>query len=200
MINEFFELNKKAIRAGLKWMSIIGISFVIIMFIIAYSTKGQLPDLSLSIIIILSAGIGFPIFGTTVGFLKWWADIKSSRKSFSYTPFCELEKIGFQNVRLNQNSKSKFIKEIYRGELNGFIIDIEPGNREEAKSLQFRFSLKPTDIDNDFNIEDFNYPEIKSGFSSIMTSYHRVNNNLKSIGQLKNELIEITDMLNKKTN
>lgn len=195
--NEFIKLNRRAILTGLIGMSIVGISFILLLFLIALLTNGQLPDLQLTITIILTTGIGFPIFGTIIGFLKWWTDTRSAKKSFNCHPFCELEKINFEKIRLNQNSKSQFIKEIYRGELNGFIVDIEPGFGEQAKYLQFRFWLKTTDIHGKLNSENFKNPETNSRFYSAITSYHREKHNLKSIEQLKTELIEITDTLNK---
>lgn len=202
MIKEFKELNKRAIMSGLKIMIIIfSVITVIVCSMLFYN--GLFPNLLICLLTILGVSFGVPFLFMTIAYLRWSWDIKVHRKNFNSFPFCDLENIGFRKVLLNQNSKWNFVKEIYRGEINGFIIDIDTDTQNEYKYLRFRFSLKPRQEDiGDFDFYTMSVDNSKfiSGYSQILTKYHCEKNDLKSIQQLESELTDLTKSLNKRRN
>jgi len=197
MIKKFLINNKLAIKNSFKWMSIILTSIVLIIFTIGF-LNNQKPDLALFLTVVLSAGIGFPIFGIMVGFLKWWRDYFVTNRNFNSIPFNQLESIGFRKVVKNENSKSKFTSEYFNGKIGDFIVDCDVDTQNDHKILRFKFysMYKPFDKDASKIIQD-NFEKLNGfiDFNWITKQYHFKNHRLKTISDLKKELIEFSDLI-----
>jgi hypothetical protein len=197
MIKLFFIENIKAIKTGFKWMSLIFTSLVLIIFFIAF-INNQKPDLELFIIMILSSGIGFPIFGTAVGFLRWWWDYSVIRRNFQSFPFNKLQEIGFKEEVLNKNSKGKFTKLFYTGMIDKFIVDCSIETQNYSKFLIFKFYINVNQITNN-DYKRINTLITKENglldFNWIGKKYHYKKHGIKSISELQNELEKFSRLI-----
>ena len=199
MINEFFTINKKVIRTAFKTMILILFLLSLIICSILFS-NGEITNLQDYILWIIGISFGGPVILMFPVLLKFSEEFRNNRSNFNSFPFSNLNKIGFKKITQNIDSKSKFVVELYRKEINGFIVDIFTDRLGEPKYLKCRFSLKPKTEDFEFKIEDFNYPNIVSGFSEVMTKYRHDKHNLNSIYELETELIAIANNLLKSRN
>lgn len=198
MIQLFIKENLNSIRTGFKWISFIFTTLVIIIFIINFIINGQTPDLLLFIIVILSAGIGFPIFAITVIFLRWWWDYSVIKRNFSSYPFSQLDSIGFNKIIKNKGSKTELVNEYYSGKINEFIVDCTVDTQSENKLLSFNFyvNIRPMEKSEFLRIQrEFKSHNGVIDFNCVSKKYHYKNHHLKSVKELENELIDFGKMI-----
>lgn len=110
----FLELNRHKIIFAFKVLSITFIILASIPLTIGLFS-GELPDLLLLILILLSAVIGFPLLVITLGYLDWLSKQQSRLKAFSAQPFNQLDQLGFLESYLNDKTKWYFTEEIKEG-------------------------------------------------------------------------------------
>lgn len=197
MIRTFIKENKNAIKNGFKWMSLIFTSLVLIFFLIGF-VNNQIPDLLLFIVVVLTAGVGFPILGLTFGFLRWWWDYSVTSRNFNSFPFSQLNSLGFEKIIKSKDSKTKFISEYYSGKINGFIVDCDVDTQKENEFLRFKYyanikSLNKSDIRR--LQQDFESQNGFFDFNWISKKYHYKNHRLKSAMELEKELIDFGKLL-----
>ncbi len=197
MIRIFIKENTKAIGTGFKWMSLIFTSLVLIIFLVGL-INNQKPDLLLFIVVVFSAGIGFPIFGIIVGFMRWWWDYSVTRRNFNSFPFSHLNSLSFKKVVKNKDSKTKFISEYYSGKVDRFIVDCDVETQNESNQIRFKFFINPRPlsnanlnrIENDFKAQNGYFD-----FNWISKKYHYKNHQLRSVSELEKELIDFGNLI-----
>jgi hypothetical protein len=197
MIEKFLKEIKLAIKTGLKWMSIIFTSIVLILFSIGL-INNQRPDLELFFMVIFSAGIGFPILVIIVGFIRWRWDYLVTNRNFNAFPFSQLDSLGFKKIIENEGSKTRFINEYYTGKINDFIIDCVVDTQNENKLLNFKYyvNIKPLNRTDFKKLEkEFRFQDGYIDFKWITKKYHYKNHRLKSVQDLEKELIDFGKMI-----
>jgi hypothetical protein len=197
MIRIFLKENKKAIKTGFKWMSLIFTSLVLIIFLLGF-IHNQKPDLELFIIVILSAGVGFPIYLIFVVFLRWRWDYSVIHRNYHSVPFNQLRDIGFNEEILNENSKWKFTKKYLTGMINDFIVDCDINTQEYSKYLIFKFYINHKRITKEDYKRIRNLISKQNGlidFNWIGKKYHYKKHGLITISDLEKELFEFGDLI-----
>lgn len=124
MVNEFLNLNKDKLKFGLKWLSIIFTSLVLITFAWGL-VYGQIPEWTLFVSVLLCASILFPVFIMTVGSIKEFKTYKRTKEILDNYPFNELTKNGFRISYEFENSKWMFTQLLLRGYFDDFQIVCE---------------------------------------------------------------------------
>ncbi|MFZ4543278.1 MAG: hypothetical protein ACOYOA_04455, partial [Saprospiraceae bacterium] len=110
-IHKFLYLNRKKIAFSLMVFSIVCTSFVIILFGIVILSKNEFPDISILLITLAFASIGFPIFILAIAFLEWLSKRRLRNKIFQQQPFLEFDKTGFTDSLINEHTKWYFTEE-----------------------------------------------------------------------------------------
>ena len=178
-------------------MSLIFSSLVFISFLIIFIYYQKL-DLVLFVVAILSAGIGLPIFGITIGFLRWWWDYSVTRRNFNSFPFSQLSSLGFEKTIKNEGSKIKYISEYYLGKINGFIVDCDVDTQYESTFLRFKYYVKTKQIEkSDFRRiqQEFKAQNGAFNFDWISKKYHYKNHRIKSVSELERDLIDFSNLI-----
>ena len=110
-MDTFISLNKSKLKFAFSATSLILLGLVSVILIIAYFSNGQ-PGIELLMTILLTAGVGFPIFIVLIAYLTWLYRRSLRRKLFAKAPFNQLENIGFSKSYLNIDTKWHFTEEI----------------------------------------------------------------------------------------
>lgn len=197
MIYTFIKQNKKAIKYGFLWMSIIFTSIVLITLIIEF-VNNQKPDLTTYSVVFLIAALGFPVFILTIGFVRWYWDFKFTNRNFSSFPFSQLNVLGFELKIKNKGSKTQYTSIYYSGIIDGFIVDCDVETQNENKLIRFKYYVKNIPQDKvDFKKIQH---ELKDNngffdFGWITKTYHYKNHQLQSVYELEQELIDFGKLI-----
>lgn len=197
MIYTFIKQNKKAIKYGFLWMSIIFTSIVLITSIIEF-VNNQKPDLTTYSVVFLIAAIGFPVFILTIGFVRWCWDYKITKRNFSSFPFSQLNVLGFELKIKNESNKTKYSSIYYSGYIERFTVDCDVDTQNENKLIRFKYYVKNIPQDKvDFKTIQH---ELKDNngffdFGWITKTYHYKNHQLQSVNELEKELIDFGKLI-----
>jgi|GEM_PF-763360 len=193
----FLELNRHKLKFAFTATSIIFFTIALILLLIAYS-KGQLPDTTMLVAILLTAAVGFPLFVIAVAYLEWLSKRKVRRRGFSVQPFDQLDKIGITKSFLNNKSKWFFTEEIKQGIVNGIWIECDI-TREDSKTIYFTALVKPKPIDKAARIQleqQLKKQNIVLDLEASAILYDLTRPSVSTIQQVESDLIKFTKLLN----
>lgn len=197
-MNEFLKLNKHKLPFAFISTSLAFLAIALVFLAIAYFNN-QFPDLSLLIIILLVAGIGFPVFIIMVAYLEWLSKRRLRIKAFSVKPFDQLDKIGFTKSFINEKNKLYFTEETKEGIFNDFRIICDV-TRKNPKTIQFKALIKHKQIEEDDlkKLENqLKTQNIVFDFDGIIKMYNLKRLTIHSIIQLESDLVKFTELLKK---
>lgn len=189
-MKEFFQLNWSKLVFAFKFTSGVFLTLVLIIFGIGYST-GQLPDFTLFLTVILSAGIGMPIFILLIGTLRGTWDLHKRRKAFSTYPFSALLNYGFKEQLKYDNNKWRFSEPTLIGQIDNFQIIAKVDTQHEVDIIKFQalteIDLRGIDeekrLTRKFSTDDI-YLDVQGVSKRISVKNHRI----KDLKELSNEL------------
>ena len=186
MMKEFLVLNRDKLKFGLKWISIIFTSIVLIAF--AWGRfYGQVPEWTLFITVLLVAGIFFPIFIMSIGTIKEFQVYKRTKAILDNYPFNELTKNGFQKSHTFENSKWTMTQLMLKGQFDNYPIECE------VENSTFKF-IALTNLDNVKKEhmkklkKEFGDSKIEFDWFGIAMKYNTTKDRVTSFDQLKTDL------------
>lgn len=195
-MDTFLQLNRDKLRTIFIRLSFILLGLISIVFAIAYLT-GNLPNGQLLLFIILTTGIGFPLFIMFLGYIVWQLNRNARQKAFSKIPFNQIEDIGFSKAYSGDSSKWTFTDEIKKGKLNGFTLTMDI-SKEKDHTLEFDIPAEWKQLDKyEYNrltekLKQYNV-EFRTG--SLVKQYNTKLLALRSVSDLKQDLELITTIL-----
>jgi hypothetical protein len=197
-VNEFIKLNGSKLLFAFKATSIIFLTIAIILLTISFFA-GQLPDLVLLTVILLTSGIGLPFFILIIAYLEWLSKQGIRKRAFSKPPFDQLDKIGFNRSFINDKNKWYFTETIKEGIINDFKIKCNV-TRENSKTILFKALTEPRRIEkNEFKILEIGFQRSDIMFDEGgLTKFYNINlPTVRTIEHLKSDLEQFTSTLKK---
>lgn len=197
-MDRFLKLNKHKLRFAFFATSITFLTIVIIILAIGYFNE-QFPDIVLLTIVLLGAGIGFPLFIITLAYLEWLSKRRVRKRAFSKPPFDRLDKIGFSKSFINEKTKWFFTEESKEVVINDFKIKCDI-TRNNSKTIQFKALVNHRQIDKDEfkHLErHFKNQDIIFDFEGLIKMYDIKRPTIVSAQQLESDLIKFTELLKK---
>jgi len=173
------------------------LGFVFIVLTLAYLT-GNFPTGQLLIGVLLATGIGFPVFILLLGYLGWRLGQKARQKTFSKSPFNEIESIGFYKAFINHSSKWAFTEEIKEGKLNGFTLRMDLSKEKGRHTIEFQTPTEWKKIDKiEYNrlTEKFNQYHVEFKIGSLVKQYDTKQQTLQTVSDLRKDLELFTTLL-----
>lgn len=197
MILHFYKKNKKAIKAGFIWMSVIFTSIVIILLVIGL-VNNQVPEGELFALVILFSSLGLPVFCLFIGFLRWWWDSSVTNRNFISFPFNRLEEIGFKKMIMNENSQTSFTSEYYSGKIVDFYVVCDVDTQYYNEILNFKFYIiLPFFEKSEYRRINKKFTELGGtiGLHFITKKYNYKKHGLESVVDLKEQLTEFANTI-----
>ncbi|CAN5587737.1 hypothetical protein BH10BAC4_BH10BAC4_12340 [soil metagenome] len=193
-MNEFLKLNQHKIKFGLKWTSIIFTTIFLALFTWGVF-RGQIPEWSLALTVVLTAGIVFPFFIMTLGTLQEFLVYRKTKKILGTYPFSELTKFGFQTGFANENSKWTLTQLKLKGQFNDYPMEAEMEN-SNFKLIAFVNLDKVTKDHIRHLKKDLGDKRIEMDWLGVSLRYDTSRERLTSFEQIKYDLKRLTDYLN----
>ncbi len=197
-MDTFLELNRQKLKPSFIRIALVLLGLVFVISLIAFLTSGNLPSGQLLFSIILTAGVGFPLFILLLGSLTWLLNHKSRQSAFSKTPFDQIENIGFYRSYKGDTSKWSFTDEIKEGKLNGFTLKMDISKEKGRHFLEFDIPVEWKKIDkSEFNrlTEKFKQYNAEFRIGSIAKQYDIRQHTLQTVSDLKTDLLLFTTLV-----
>ena len=197
-MKEFLQLNRSKLVFAFKFTLAFCLTLVLIIFGIGY-LKGHLPELTLFLTVILSAGIGFPIFIIVIGTLRGAWDLHKRRKAFGTYPFSELSNYGFTEKLKNDISRWQFSEPILTGKIDNFEIIAEVDTQHEPDIIKFQALTEVEAIGkNEVRrlTRKFSTDDIHLDFHGVSKRISVKNHRMNNVTELTNELARFIQILN----
>lgn len=196
-MDTFLRLNRQKLKPAFIRISLVSLGLISIFLVFAYLT-GNLPEGQLLLSIILTTGVGFPLFIMLLGYLTWLLNHKARQNTFSKTPFNQIENIGFYKAYVGDMSKWSFTDEIKEGTVNGFNLRMDISKEKGHRFIEFDTPVHWKKLDNaEYNrlseqLKQFN-AELRIG--SIAKQYDTRKQTLQTASDLKKDLELFTALL-----
>ncbi|RZJ98039.1 MAG: hypothetical protein EOO46_25230 [Flavobacterium sp.] len=140
-MDSFLQLNRDKLKAIFVRLSLVLLGLVSIVLAIAYLT-GNIPNGQLLLSIILTTGVGFPLFMMFLGYVGWLLKRNNRQKAFSKFPFNDIEHIGFHKSYLDEDSKWALTEEIKEGKLNDFTLRMDFSKEKGFHFIEFDIPIE----------------------------------------------------------
>jgi hypothetical protein len=200
MLRLLLNKNKRAIKSGFILTSIIFTLIALVLLTVGF-LKGQIPSLKLFLAIIIGFSAGFPAVFTSIVILRIWWDHFIAMRNFSSFPFDDLMSIRFKKMTKNENNKWHFTSEFYTGMINDFIVDCDVDTQNDHNRIRFKFYTNHKPMDK-AELDQFQNALANAdgsmNFNTITKKFHFKNHKLKSILDLKTELINFAKIIESK--
>lgn len=135
-MDSFLELNRTKLKFAFFATSLSLLTLACIFLAIGYSTNHS-PSTELEYIILIFAGVVFPVFLLFLAYLGWLYKHSVKRKQFSKTPFDQLENIGFYKSYINAENKWLFTEEVREAKFNGFTVLCDV-SKQNSRVIEFK--------------------------------------------------------------
>lgn len=196
-MDTFLELNRKKLKPAFFRISLILLGAVSVFLLIAYVTE-SLPNGQILILIILAAGVVFPLFIMLLGYLTWLLNHKARQKTFSKNPFNQIENIGFNKSYIGDTSQWSCTEEIKEGNLNGFILRMDLSKENGSRFIEFDIPLEWKKLNkSEYNrlTEKFKEHNAELRNGSIAKQYDTRQQILQTVSDLRQDLELFTALL-----
>jgi hypothetical protein len=195
-MKKFLQLNKHKLKFAFKVSSLVFVSLVSIVFIIVSITSG-IPDYSLIIIVILTAGIAFPCFTLFISYLAWYYKRWAKEKAFATPPFNELHVFGFTDKLQGEKTKWAFTEMVKGGAIHGFdmIADVLYNERNIIEVRAFTTWRQLDTMEYKRLSREFEEYNIEFDIGCFVKKYNIKRMSHLTINDLKRDLEEFTMLL-----
>lgn len=198
-MNEFISLNKGTLKFGFIFISVTLTILVSAIFI--YSTlKGQVPEISLIITVLLGAGIGMPTLLLGIAGIRGIWDLNQRRKAFDKQPFSELMQHGFMEQLKKDSSKWSFSEPVLQGVIEGYQILAEVDTQYAPDVIRFQALTKLQVIEKERVKQlsrKFKDDDIELDFKGVTKKISIRDNRIDSITKLLTELTKFIKIVEK---
>ncbi|WP_153799506.1 hypothetical protein [Foetidibacter luteolus] len=159
---------------------------------------GNLPNGQLLFYIILTTGVGFPLFLMLLGYVVWLLKRKTRQKAFSKFPFNDIEHIGFHKAYLDKNSKWALTEEIKEGKLNNFTLRMDLSKEKGFHFIEFDIPVEWKKLEkNEYShlTEKFKQHNAEFRLGSVVKQYDTRQQVSQTVSDLKRDLELFTTLL-----
>lgn len=193
----FLQLNRKKLTGTFVRLSLFLLGVVSIVLAITFLT-GNLPNGQLLLIIVLTTGIGFPVFVMFLGYIIWLLNRNARQKEFSKNPFNQIENIGFNKAYLDYSSKWALTEEIKEGKLNGFTLRMDMSKEKGHHFIEFTIPVEWKKLNkSEYNLltEKLKQHNADIRIGSLVKHYDTRQPSFKTASALKQDLELFTTLL-----